>query len=149
MAGIGRIVNACNTAAFFRRTARDAAEGRRLGRAAPSGWGHGSRIRGDFVETQTLRRKIIALLTDREMDARGLSEVLRIKEKEVYEHLIHVERSVQAAGGQFILTPSECLLCGYVFEDRRRLTRPGRCPRCRRSKLQNPSFRIACESDDA
>jgi len=29
-----------------------------------------------------------------------------------------------------------------VFEDRRRLTRPGRCPQCRRSKLQNPSFRI-------
>lgn len=101
------------------------------------------------METQTLRRKIIALLSDREMDARGLSEELRIKEKEVYEHLIHVERSVQAAGGQFILTPSECLLCGYVFEDRRRLTRPGRCPKCRRSKLQNPSFRIACESDDA
>jgi predicted Zn-ribbon and HTH transcriptional regulator len=101
-----------------------------------------------LVETQTLRRKIIALLSDREMDARGLSEELRIKEKEVYEHLIHVERSVQAAGGQFILTPSECLLCGYVFEGRRRLTRPGRCPKCRRSKLQNPSFRIACKSDD-
>jgi hypothetical protein len=94
------------------------------------------------VETKTLRRKIIALLSDREMDARGLSEELRIKEKEVYEHLAHVERSVQAAGGKFVLTPSECQLCGYVFEDRRRLTRPGRCPKCRRSKLQNPSFRI-------
>ena len=101
------------------------------------------------METQTLRRKIIALLNDQEMDARNLSEELRIKEKEVYEHLIHVERSVQAAGGKFILTPSECLLCGYVFEERRRLTRPGRCPKCRRSKLQNPSFRITCESDDA
>ncbi len=94
------------------------------------------------METQTLRRKMIALLSDREMDARGLSEELRVKEKEIYEHLAHVERSVEAAGGKFILLPSECLLCGYVFEDRRRLTRPSRCPQCKRSKLHSPSFRI-------
>lgn len=85
---------------------------------------------------------MIALLSDRAMDARGLSEELRVKEKEIYEHLAHVERSVEAAGGKFILLPSECLLCGYVFEDRRRLTRPSRCPQCKRSKLQSPSFRI-------
>jgi transcriptional regulator len=90
----------------------------------------------------TLRHRIIALLSNREMDARELSQELGIKEKEVYEHLAHVERSVAAAKSEFILTPSQCLLCGYVFEDRRRLTRPSRCPRCRRSKLQSPSFRI-------
>ena len=101
------------------------------------------------MESQTLRRKMIALLSDGEMDARGLSEELRIKEKEVYAHLVHVERSVEAAGSKFILNPSECLLCGYVFENRRRLTRPGRCPKCRRSKLQNPSFRIIASSDGA
>ena len=76
------------------------------------------------------------------MDARGLSQQLGIKEKEVYEHLTHVERSVEAAGGRFSVTPSECLLCGYVFENRRRLTRPSRCPACKRSSLQSPSFRI-------
>lgn len=95
------------------------------------------------METQTLRRRIMALLSEREMDARGLAEELGIKEKEVDEHVAHVERSVRAAGGRFILTPSECLLCGYVFENRRRLTCPSRCPKCRRSKLRNPSFRIA------
>jgi len=94
------------------------------------------------METQTLRRQIIALLYGREMDARDLSQELGLTEKEVYEHLVHVKRSVAATGGRFIVTPSQCLLCGYVFEDRRRLTRPGRCPSCRRSKLMNPSFRI-------
>ena len=94
------------------------------------------------MEPFTLRRRIIALLSGQEMDVRELSQELGIKEKEVYEHLVHVERSAAAASAKFILTPSQCLLCGYVFEDRRRLTRPSRCPRCKRSKLQNPSFRI-------
>jgi hypothetical protein len=95
------------------------------------------------VEPLSLRHRIIALLRTREMDARELSRELGIKEKEVYDHLVHVERSAAATSATFILTPSQCLLCGYVFEDRRRLTRPSRCPKCKRSKLQSPSFQIA------
>ncbi|MCK7509791.1 MAG: hypothetical protein MZV70_41000 [Desulfobacterales bacterium] len=41
----------------------------------------------------------------REMDARELSQALGIKEKEVYEHLVHVERSATAAGARFIHHP--------------------------------------------
>jgi len=94
------------------------------------------------MESHTIRRRIMALLSEQELDARELSQELGLKEKLIYEHLVHVERSVAASRGCFVITPSRCLLCGYVFEDRRRLTRPGRCPQCRRSKLQSPSFRI-------
>jgi predicted Zn-ribbon and HTH transcriptional regulator len=94
------------------------------------------------MESHTIRQGIISLLSEQALDARDLSQELGLKEKEIYEHLAHVARSVAASGGRFVITPSQCLLCGYVFEDRRRLTRPSRCPQCRRSKLQNPSFRI-------
>lgn len=94
------------------------------------------------MAAQTLRRHMMALLREQELDARDLAQALGLTEKEVYEHLAHVERSVAAAGRKFIVIPSHCLLCGYVFEKRRRLARPGRCPQCRRSKLQSPSFRI-------
>ena len=90
----------------------------------------------------TLRRRLIEILRKREADARELSQALRIPEKEVYAHLEHIECSATAAGAAFVVTASECLRCGYRFVDRRRLTRPGRCPRCRRSSITPPSFRI-------
>lgn len=90
----------------------------------------------------TIRQAIIALISDREMDARELSRELGIKEKEVYEHLAHIQRSMAAKGSKLLVRPSECLGCGYVFKDRRRLTRPGRCPRCRETHLTNPVYRI-------
>jgi len=90
----------------------------------------------------TIRQQIIELLTEGEMDARQLSGEVGIKEKEVYEHLAHIARSLAARGNKLTVRPSECLACGYVFKDRRRFTRPGRCPRCRESHIINPSFKI-------
>jgi predicted Zn-ribbon and HTH transcriptional regulator len=94
----------------------------------------------------TLRQRIIELLTDHEMDARELSREVGIQEKEVYAHLPHISRSLAAKGSKIMIRPSECLKCGFVFEDRRRFTRPGRCPRCRDTHIINPSYRIV-ESD--
>jgi predicted Zn-ribbon and HTH transcriptional regulator len=76
------------------------------------------------MESHTIRQNIIFLLSGQELDARDLSQELGLKEKEIYEHLVHVERSVAASRGRFVITPSQCLLCGYVFEDRRRLIAP-------------------------
>ena len=90
----------------------------------------------------TIRQQIIVLISDREMDARELSREVGIKEKEVYEHLVHIQRSLAAKGSKLAVRPSECLSCGYVFKDRRRLTRPGRCPRCRQSQLTHPAYQI-------
>ena len=90
----------------------------------------------------TLRQQIIELLTDGEMDARELSREVGIKEKEVIEHLCHISRSLAVKGKKLTIRSAECLLCGYVFEKRQRFTRPGRCPRCKKSHLQSPGFFI-------
>jgi predicted Zn-ribbon and HTH transcriptional regulator len=90
----------------------------------------------------TIRQKIIELLINSEMDARELSHELGLQEKEVFTHLNHVARSIRAKKKKLIMLPSRCLQCGYVFEDRKRFTRPGRCPQCKRSHLLNPRFRI-------
>lgn len=94
------------------------------------------------MEPMTLRRRILELLRGQEMGARELSRALGIREAEVLAHLEHVARTADGAGERFTLIPSQCLLCGFVFEDRRRLTRPGRCPRCRRSRIEPPRYVI-------
>ena len=90
----------------------------------------------------TIRQKIIALLCDEELSAREISAEVGISEKEVAEHLAHIARSVSSKGQQVVITPATCLVCGYTFENRKRFTRPGRCPQCKKSHLQSPRFRV-------
>ena len=92
---------------------------------------------------QTIRQKIIDLLSRQEMGVRQLSGQVGIQEKEVIEHLSHIARSLAVRGKKLTIRPAECLLCGFVFEKRQRFTRPGRCPRCKKSHLQSPGFYIA------
>ena len=91
---------------------------------------------------QTIRQQIIELLSLEETDTRQLSGQLGIKEKEVIDHLYHIARSLAAKGKKLKIRPAECLGCGYVFENRQRFTKPGRCPRCKNTHLLNPAFYI-------
>jgi len=91
---------------------------------------------------KSIRQKIIELLREGEMDARDLSREASIREKEVYDHLVHIARSLAAKGSKLEIHPAQCLSCGYVFKERQRFTRPGRCPHCKNSHLQSPSYYI-------
>ncbi|MGD2268958.1 MAG: transcriptional regulator [Desulfobacterales bacterium] len=93
-------------------------------------------------DRKTIRQQIIALLSGTEMSARNLSQSLGIEEREIYDHLNHVQRSAVALGMRLEIRPSECLKCGFVFRDRARLTPPGRCPRCKGTYLQKPAFKL-------
>jgi hypothetical protein len=85
---------------------------------------------------------MIELLDKKDMDARDLSQTLSIREKEVYAHLSHISRSVSAQRKKLMIIPAECLECGFVFEKRKRFTRPSRCPHCKNEHIQNPMYRI-------
>ena len=97
---------------------------------------------GSPVQVETIRQQIMALLIEREMSARELSQAIGIREKEVFEHLPHIARSVAVQKKKLIIQPAQCLACGYVFRDRKRFTRPGRCPRCKKSHLDEPKYQI-------
>lgn len=91
----------------------------------------------------TKRKQIIGLLSEKEMSAREISQEVSIREKEVYEHLPHIARSVIPHKKKLYIIPSLCLGCGYVFTDRKRFSPPSRCPRCKDEHIENPRYRIS------
>jgi hypothetical protein len=74
--------------------------------------------------------------------ARELSARVGISEKDVAGHLEHLEKSLRAGGAALEVLPAECLACGFVFRERKRLSRPGSCPECRSTRIDPPAFRI-------
>jgi predicted Zn-ribbon and HTH transcriptional regulator len=91
---------------------------------------------------KTIRKDMILLLSDKELNAREISSAVGVGEKEVYTHLYHISRSVKHQRKKLIIKPAQCLGCGYVFEKRQRFTRPSRCPICKSEHIRNPMYRI-------
>jgi transcriptional regulator len=90
----------------------------------------------------TVREALREVLEASPMTAKELSAAVGIPEKDVPEHLAHLERSLKATGGKLIVQPAECIACGFVFKDRTRLTRPGRCPKCGEERIDPPVFSL-------
>jgi predicted Zn-ribbon and HTH transcriptional regulator len=91
---------------------------------------------------ETIRKQMIELLSDNPLTARELSQALGIPEKEVFEHLPFVTRTATAHGRKLEALPFSCRACGYVFRERKRLDRPGRCPACKSGHVEEPRYRI-------
>jgi predicted Zn-ribbon and HTH transcriptional regulator len=91
---------------------------------------------------QTIRQQIIDLLSSDELTLRDLSQAVSITEKEVVDHLAHIEHTVRNQGGKIVEIPYQCLSCGFVFAKRTRFSKPGRCPTCKNSHIQTASFHI-------
>ena len=88
----------------------------------------------------TLRKAIAEALERESLDLREISKLFHIKEREALDHLEHIARSTRSR--RFVMEPSSCLDCGFVFKKRVRLGTPSKCPICKRSYIAPPRFRI-------
>ena len=91
---------------------------------------------------QTIRQEIIDLLNSEKLTIRDLSQTVSLQEREIVDHLGHIERSLQRQGKKLMISPYTCLTCGFVFEKRTRFTKPGRCPSCKNSHIKVAQFYI-------
>lgn len=93
--------------------------------------------------SQTARQRMMEFLTGSRLSSYQLAQLLGIPERQVEDHLVHVVKTItRDQRRRFILDPSSCQDCGFVFRDRTRLTRPGRCPRCRSESITAPRYGI-------
>ncbi len=76
------------------------------------------------------------------LTSKDLSALVGISEKDVAEHLAHLEKSLKAQGLRLEVLPASCIRCGFAFKDRKRFTRPGACPQCRSTRIDPPAFRV-------
>ncbi|MFH1136613.1 MAG: ArsR family transcriptional regulator [Pseudomonadota bacterium] len=94
------------------------------------------------VGPATIRQRILNLLAENEMTARELSQALGIREREVLTHLEHAARTAKCSGRKLRILPFACLSCGHAFSDRTKFGRPGRCPKCKETHIQEPRFTL-------
>jgi predicted Zn-ribbon and HTH transcriptional regulator len=95
--------------------------------------------------SQTIRATLREELLRGPATARELSQRVRIREKDVAEHLEHLERSAKARGERLVVEPAACIACGHAFAKRTRFTRPGSCPSCGSTRIDPPAFRLEAE----
>jgi hypothetical protein len=85
------------------------------------------------------RERLIELLSLGRYSPKDLAKTVEMKVVDVLEDLEHVRKSV---GKAFEVTPAACSSCDFVFEDRRKLSNPSRCPKCRAERIAGPWFHI-------
>jgi len=92
---------------------------------------------------ETIRHYIAALLEEGTYSAKDISQIIKIPEKDVADHLEHLQRTLSKTDKHLEVIPASCKACGFVFRKRDRLTKPSKCPSCRSIHIQAPHFHIA------
>jgi hypothetical protein len=91
---------------------------------------------------ETIRRYIIALLQDYSFTAKEISGFLKVTEKDVYDHLEHIRKTMNKGDYHLVVSPAMCDKCGFTFRKRGKLSRPGKCPICHSNLITPPIFSV-------
>lgn len=93
---------------------------------------------------QRLRR---ALAGAEPRTLKELSGELSVSEKELVPALEKLQRSLARGPHPLAVEPARCIACDYVFDERGRVSKPSRCPRCRSERIAPPRFSLAGEAE--
>jgi predicted Zn-ribbon and HTH transcriptional regulator len=89
----------------------------------------------------TLRKHLMDVLAQEPRSVSSLARELGLPRGDVEDALRHMIRSARAAGHRIVVVPARCRSCGFTFGGDR-LTRPGKCPTCRASRIFEPQIGV-------
>jgi predicted Zn-ribbon and HTH transcriptional regulator len=90
----------------------------------------------------TLRKQLMDVLSREPRSVSSLAHEIGLSRGDVEDALRHMIRSARAAGHRVVVVPARCRSCGFVF-DEDKLTKPGKCPSCRNSRIFEPQIAVA------
>jgi predicted Zn-ribbon and HTH transcriptional regulator len=97
-------------------------------------------IRGHGA-TMTFRRDLLTLLSVQPRSVSSLAREMGLDRRDVEDDLRHAIRSARASGHRVVIEPARCKQCGFVFSEDK-LSKPGKCPECRGTRLFEAQIRI-------
>jgi transcriptional regulator len=89
----------------------------------------------------TRRRHLLDLLSYEARSVSSLARELGLARRDVEDDLRHAIRSAEAQGHRIEVVPARCKACDFVF-GAEKLSKPGRCPACKGSRLYEPQLRL-------
>ena len=90
------------------------------------------------------RKDLIDLLLERPMSVVELARLFDQSPRAVDEDLRHLFKSLKATRYRAVVDAAVCRKCGFVFE-RDKLRKPGKCPRCRGTWINEPHVAIVAD----
>ena len=92
----------------------------------------------------TFRRDLMKVLTAQPRSVSSIARELGLARRDVEDDFRHLIRSARAAGHRITIEPARCRSCGFTFgEDK--LSKPGKCPMCRGTRLYEAQVSISSE----
>lgn len=85
-------------------------------------------------------RQDMRMQLDGPVSVKDLSARFGMSFNEVVDHLDHIIQSAKQEGFKLVIDPALCEKCEYLFEDRSKLTKPSRCPKCKGERILHPTF---------
>jgi predicted Zn-ribbon and HTH transcriptional regulator len=87
------------------------------------------------------RKDLIDMLHDRPMSVVEIATLLEEPPKRIEDDLRHLLKSLKHMDYHAHIIPACCNKCGFKF-NKDKLTKPGKCPRCKGTWIDEPRIEI-------